>query len=72
MTLKIFNLDYMTNILSTNVGAILEVYVHGHSTLVVLRPSTGSFVFSTFVQGGMQPAMVQLASYHNQIVPVAR
>ena len=71
-TLEVFNLDYVTNILSTDAGGILEVYVHGHSTLVVLRPSTGSFVFSTFVREGHRGAMVQLATYHNAMVPIAK
>ena len=66
------NLDYVTNVLSTNGGAIFEVYVHGFSTLVVLRPSTGSTVFSHYVKGGQQAALLILASFHNQMVVVGR
>lgn len=66
------NLDYVTNVLSTNGGAIFEVYVHGFSTLVVLRPSTGSTVFSHYVKGGQQAALLILASFHNQMLVVGR
>jgi len=66
------NLDYVTNVLSTNGGAIFEVYVHGFSTLVVLRPSTGSTIFSKYVTGGQQAALLILASLHNQMVVVGR
>ena len=65
-------LDFITNIKSTNGGAVVEVYIHGFSTLVVLRPSTGSTVFSAYVKGGPQAAMLLLASFHNQMVAVGR
>ena len=66
------SLDFITNIKSTNGGAVVEVYIHGFSTLVVLRPSTGSTVFSAYVKGGPQAAMLLLASFHNQMVAVGR
>ena len=65
-------MDYTTNVLSTNGGAIFELYVHGVTTLVILRPSTGSTVYFKLKQHGPQAALVMLASFHNQLVAVGK
>ena len=40
------DLDLLTDVLSTQGGAIFELFIHGATTLIILRPSTGSFAFN--------------------------
>ena len=66
------DLDYTTDVLSTNVGAVFELHIHGFTTLVILRPSLGSTTYLAFRRGGPHAAALVLRSVHNQVMIVRR
>ena len=66
------DLDYFTDVLSTNTGGIFELHIGDHTTLVVLRPSLGSTAFLAFRKHGPHAAALILRSVHNQMRLVGR
>ena len=66
------DLDYTTDVKPTNAGGILEIHMHGHTTLVVLRPSLGSAFFHAHSSHGPQAVALLARSVHNQYRCIGR
>jgi len=59
--------DWETDMLATNAGSIFLVYMDGHMTLAVLRPSIGSWYFENARKEGMHGQAQVIKVVHNQI-----
>ena len=62
------NLDLETNLLATGGGSIFQVFINSGMTLVILRPSVGSYAFNEYVTGGEHDLLCLMAALHSQIV----
>jgi len=64
-------LDFDLDVLATGGGAIFELYIDGGMTLVILRPSTGSFAYYNYRDGGRRSLLEVMRPLHNQMVVLA-
>ena len=60
----------MCDVLSTNSGAIFELNMFGHTSLIILRPSTGSYAFSKSFD--KRELALLFRTLHNQMVVLGR
>lgn len=66
------DLDYTTDVMATNAGGIFELYIHGFTTLVILRPSLGSSAYLAHLRHGPQATALLVRAVHNQMLCVGR
>ena len=66
------NLCYQTDVKSTNAGGIFVLFIHGHITLIILRPSLGSTLYLAGRQHGAHAIQLHARAVHNQLRFVGR
>ena len=64
------NLSLLCDVLSTNAGAIFELNIFGYTSLIILRPSTGSYAFINSFN--RRELMLLFRTLHNQMVVLGR
>ena len=64
------DLSLMCDVRSTNSGAIFELNMFGHTSLIILRPSTGSYAFSKSFDE--RELTLLFRTLHNQVVVLGR
>ena len=64
------NISLLCDVLSTNAGAIFELNIFGYTTLIILRPSTGSYAFIKSFD--RRELMLLFRTLHNQMVVLGR
>ena len=64
------DLSLLCDVLSTNAGAVFELNIFSHTSLIILRPSTGSYAFINSFD--KRELTLFLRSLHNQMVVLGR